>query len=101
VLPLGLRGGSADVISNLYRQMIEEVVGVVIVTEAFGDGTGEAALDTVDALVDLIVNGIAGWAPGDEIGSFRLVSGRLVSLAQGTVIYQIDFAISDQLRITT
>lgn len=101
VLPLGIRGLAADAVTGVFRQKTAETIGIVLVVEAAGDGTGGLALAPIHALVQLLVGSFCGWVPNGEIGPFRLVTGRLVSLAAGTVIYQLDFAIDNQLRIST
>jgi hypothetical protein len=99
VLPLGLRGGEADAAAGLYRQVYDEVIGVLLVIEVAGDATGATALPTIDALVSEVIAALIGWAPGEQVGVFRLERGQLVSLARGTVIYQLEFSIEDQLRV--
>ncbi len=101
VLPLGLRGSEPDASAGLFRQTYDEVVGVVLVIEAPGDATGRAALPTMHALAMQVVLAVCGRAPSDQVGVFRLLRGALISLSAGTIIYQLDFAIQDQLRIAT
>ncbi len=101
VLPLGMRGGQPDAAAGMFRQFYDDVVAIVLVVEFAGDATGGRALPPIDALVRAIVDAMAGWGPGNQVGVFRLMAGRLVSVAAGTVIYQLDFAINDQLRIAT
>lgn len=98
VLPLGLQGGQADAAAGAYTQALERVFGVVLVMRNAGR-TGEDALDPLDALIEQTVTALAGWGPADAPGVFRLVRGALVSMAAGTVVYQLDFSISDQVRI--
>tara|TARA_R110002094_G_scaffold160396_6_gene145794 strand:- start:2824 stop:3255 length:432 start_codon:yes stop_codon:yes gene_type:complete len=98
VLPLGLRGGNADASTGAFTQMVEEVVGIVLTVRTFSQ-TGDKALIELKPLIDAVVNAIAGWGPEDAMGVFRLVRGSLVTMAAGTMVYQIDFSISDQLRI--
>jgi hypothetical protein len=99
VVPLGLRPGQVDAAAGLFRQDVDEVVGVVLITDAPGDVTGAGALPTIGELIKDTIEAVCGFAPGDEVGVFRLSRGALVSLNAGTVIYQLDFAIADQLRI--
>jgi len=99
VLPLGLRGGANEVTAGLYRQIVDDTISVVLLVEAAGDHSGEKALPEIDALKEAIINAVCGWAPADAFGVFRVTRGALVSLNAGTVIYQLDFSISDQLRI--
>jgi hypothetical protein len=98
-LPLGLRGGQADAVTGLYRQAIEWLEGVLLVTRAAGDATGAAALDQLEPLITDVINAVAGVGPEDGFGVYVLRRGELVSLQQGTLTYQLDFAIEDQLRI--
>lgn len=99
VLPLGLDGETPDAASGLYRQSYRDAIGVLIVVAYAGDATGAKALPGLDALIWSAVSALAGWRPADEIGVFELSRGRLLELEAGTVIYQLDFAIEDQLRI--
>lgn len=99
VLPLGLRGGTADAATGLFRQSLDRLIGVVLVLKNVGDTTGEKALLELDPLIEDVIELLAGWAPDDAFGVFTLARGELVSIAAGTITYQLDFAIEDQLRI--
>lgn len=99
VLPLGLRGGAADAATGLYRQMLDRLVGVVLVVRNQGDATGAKALTELDPLIEAVIQLLAGWGPDDNF-VFTLARGELVSIESGTITYQLDFAIEDQLRIT-
>ncbi|MBI1201491.1 MAG: hypothetical protein GC182_03165 [Rhodopseudomonas sp.] len=101
VLPLGFNGGEADVVTGLYRQAFNSVVAVVLVIQAPGDVKARKALATIDQLERDLCAVICGWAPAGAIGVFQATRGRLVSVANGLVIYQLEFALQDQLRITT
>lgn len=101
VLPTGLRAVAPDAATGVFRQGVDELIAVVLVVAAAGDDTGARALPSIDALIDEVVSAICGWVPGDQVGVFRLERGQLLSLAGGTVIYQLDFAIEDQLRISS
>lgn len=101
VLPIGFDGGAPDAAAGLYRQPFNSVIAVVLVIQALDDPKARAALATIDGLQQLLLARICGWAPASAIGVFRALRGRLVSVASGLVIYQIDFALQDQLRIAT
>lgn len=98
VIPLGLQGGAADAVAGLFRQEVQEIVGVMLTLRSFSR-TGEQALPELDALVAKVVAAVAGYAPADAVGSFRLLRGALVSMSAGTIVYQLEFSLSDQLRI--
>jgi len=105
VLPLGLRGGRADAMTGLYRQPITEMLGVVLVLRSAGDATGARSTDQLTELRNAVIRRIVNWAPvsnwldGETVGVFTLGRGELVSLSAGTLVYQLDFALDDQVRI--
>lgn len=99
VLPLGfdLKGGESS--AGAYTGLLQDMIGVVLIAESAGDPNAAAAATTIDALKDKVLAAIAGWAPADAIGVFEPLRGRLVSVSAGTVFFQIDFALTNQLRI--
>lgn len=99
VLPLGLQGGPATIATGLYRQDVSEIVAVLI-TLRTASATGGAALPDLDALVEAVIAAVVGWGPEAAVGVFALRQGALVSVSAGTLVYQIDFVLQDQLRIT-
>lgn len=100
VLPLGLQGGGAEVVTGLFRQDVAEVVGVLLTLRSFTQ-TGSGALPELGQLIRAVIDAIAGWGPDAAIGVFRLRQGHLVNMSAGTIVYQLEFSISDQLRIPT
>ena len=100
VMPLGLVGARADTGTGVFVQEFRETVGVYLIARSH-DRLGKKALQRLRPLILEIIETIAGWAPSDEVGVFELSRGALKSMAKGTLIYQIDFSINDQLRITT
>jgi hypothetical protein len=98
VLPLGLIGRAEDAGAGAYTQMFEEAVAVIL-TVRNHTPAGKKALADLRGIIMSIVAAIAGWAPDDQTGVFRLTRGSLLNATKGTVVYQIDFSISDQLRI--
>tara|TARA_R110000868_G_scaffold230335_6_gene483493 strand:+ start:10743 stop:11195 length:453 start_codon:yes stop_codon:yes gene_type:complete len=106
VLPLGLRGGRSEAATGIFRQTISDTLGIVLVVRSAGDATGAKASDRLTPLRNDVIRCICGWAPpsdwlsGETIGVFTLSRGELISLSAGTLIYQLDFAIDDQLRIS-
>jgi hypothetical protein len=101
VLPGGLRGGAADAASGLFRQSFDEIVKVVLVVRVAGDPLRAKAVASLVPLARATINAVAGWAPDDAIGVFRLVQAELIGASGGALIFEIDFALDDQLRITT
>lgn len=100
VIPLGLQGGAADAAAGLFRQEVREIVGVMIALRSFSR-TGEQALPELDRLVDAVLAAVAGYGPADATGVFTVVRGAMISMTAGTLVYQLEFSLSDQLRIAT
>ncbi|MGD9767968.1 MAG: hypothetical protein AB7U62_10005 [Pseudolabrys sp.] len=100
VIPLGFDARAGEVASGMFTQMLEEVVGVVLIAQAIGDPKGLRALATIDTLITAVIAALVGWSPTGAIGAVRAVRGRLMSMDNGVVFYQLDFAIPQQLRIT-
>ncbi len=98
VIPLGLVGRKADAGAGAFTQFFEEACAIIL-TVRNHNAVGKRAMENLRPLIMSIVEALAGWAPDDAVGVFRLARGSLVSSAKGTVIYQIDFSITDQLRI--
>lgn len=105
VLPLGLRGGKADAAANIFRQQLNEVLGIVLILRTAGDATGAKGSDPLTALRNEVIRRIVGWSPpshwraDDTLAPFTLSRGELVTLSAGALVYQLDFAVEDQLRI--
>lgn len=100
VLPLGLLPSSADAATGFFTQNFDHVVGVVL-TLRTGDGTGAGSLGDLEALIGAVIAALAGWRTAGASGVFRLVRGSIVTMTGGALVYQLDFAITDQLRIAT
>lgn len=98
VLSVGLQGGTPDAAAGLFRQPYEEVFGVML-TFRSNTPVGKRAFDRVEEIKRAVIEAVAGWVPSDQFGPFRLARGTLVNFSAGTLVYQIDFAIGDQLRI--
>jgi hypothetical protein len=101
VVPAGIDGGVPDAATGVYRQHVKEVVGVILVLQVPGDPKARRALATLDDLIVDVIQAVCGWSPDDDsIGVFELRRGRLLSVDGGNVMYQLDFSMDDQLRIT-
>ena len=102
VLPLGVNGGAGEVATGAFRQPFNEVVGVLLVIQTLGDAKAQRAIPTVDTLQLAICQALCGWAPASgAVGVMHMSRGRLVSVAGGTVFYQLDFSLQNQLRTAT
>ena len=100
VLPLGLVArNQGDAAAGAFTQLVDEVFAVMLVIHAAGDIAGARSLATVDQLVWKLIAALAGWGSEEVVGVFSLRRGQLLSAEAGTVIYQLDFAIQNQLRV--
>jgi hypothetical protein len=100
VVPLGLQGGAVAASSGAFTQMLAETIGVILIVRTH-DLTGDKELTSIEGLIKQAINAIAGWSTNDEVGVFQVSRGQLVNMSAGTIVYQLDFSISDQLRITS
>ncbi len=98
VLPADLTGRPGSAAAGAFVQTVERGVSVLITLPVF-DGTGRSAAD-VEALIASTVAALCGWGPDDFPGVFHLRLGRLLSLTGGIILYQLDFTITDQLRLS-
>ncbi|MFV0642920.1 MAG: hypothetical protein ACK5NN_00215 [Sphingomonadaceae bacterium] len=99
VLFAGLWGGTADLMTGLFRQDFKESVSVVLMDRVAGDPLGEKALRDVTPMVRNIIEAICGWGPEDAPGVFQLGQAELVGAKGGALVFQIDFTLNDQMRI--
>jgi len=100
VYPGGLMGGRAEPILGQYRQGVERLVSVLITVRS-QDQTGARALDQIEALLDAVVEAVAGWAPTDSRGVFVLRRAVPTGASGAAFSYELTFSISDDLRILT
>ena len=100
VVPNGIRGGKPEAAAGLFTQSTSEAIAVLLTLRS-NDQAGERALADVDGLIGNVINAIAGWASNDEVGVFQLETGSVLSLAAGTLVYQLTFSITDELSITS
>lgn len=99
VVPLGFKGGKPSDATGLFTQPLNEVIGVLLIASAHGQ-PGQKALRRISPLIREVVSTLAGWGPEDVSGVFQVERGKLLSLHQGRLVFQIDFSITDQLRIS-
>lgn len=100
VVPLGLRGGPAEAATGIYRQTVTEAVGVILMRNLWGDRRGGSVKDELTEDIDATIAALAGWAPAPGPGVFQLNRGQLVGFEKSAAVYQLDFGIATQLRIT-
>lgn len=98
VFPAGLSGGAAEPMIGLYRQDVARLTAVLLTVRA-QDQAGQRAVADIEALIDAIVEAIAGWAPHETRGVFVLRRAQLVSAVGGAFSYELTFSLSDELRI--
>ncbi|MFN3575370.1 MAG: hypothetical protein ACK4TJ_00060 [Tabrizicola sp.] len=98
VLSVGLVGKAVDAAAGLYRQAFDEVFGVVL-TFRNNTPTARQGFERIEAIKRSVIHAVAGWVPSGHPQPFSLARGTQVSFAAGTLVYQIDFVIGDQLRI--
>lgn len=100
VCPLGFDDKGGRSATGFHTQMIEDAIGVVLGIKARGDAKAKKALPTISELKKAVIEAVAGWGPDDSVNVFFVRRGRLLSADKGLVLYQVDFSLTDQLRIT-
>ncbi len=100
VIQVGLVGKAPDAVAGLFRQAFDEVFGVVL-TFRNNTPTARKGFDRVEEIKRAVIEAVCGWTPEGTLGVFSLARGSQVSFSAGTLVYQIDFAVGDQLRIIT
>lgn len=98
VIPGTLRGGQSETGTGAFIQATTETFSVIITVRSH-DRVGEKGVEPIDALKSKVIAAIAGWTPDGEVGVFEIAAGSIFRVVAGAVIYQIDFRISDQVRI--
>ena len=114
VVDNGISGRAAQAAASMFLQDAEETVSVVLILRTAGDVTGARGQPTLTRLKWQVILALAGFAPeleavtdGDEelvgeidpVGVLVLRRGRVNSLEAGTVYYQLDFALQQQVRV--
>ncbi|MCC7097271.1 MAG: hypothetical protein IT472_08840 [Thermomonas sp.] len=100
VLPGALVGGIANAAAGLFTQSVAETAIVVLVVRQVRDALGGAAVAEAAPIVVDVIKAVAGWGPDDAPGVFTLGRAELVGSQDQALVYQIDFTLDDQLRIT-
>lgn len=99
VLPGGMTGGRAQLSTGKFIQDFRESVTVVLVLRTAGDPLAFREIDEAKPIVRQVVEAVCGWGPDDAPGVFVLERAELVGASQGTLVFEMSFALDDQLRI--
>ena len=96
----GLLGGKASASTGYFIQNYGEALTVILADRITGDPLGDQALKDVSPLVASVIEAVCGWGPDDASGVFVLRAAELVGAKDSQLIFQIEFTLDDQLRIT-
>ena len=99
IIPVRITSRPPGIIQGFYDQSIEREIAVVL-TLRTNDATGRTAVQGVGGLLDQIMLALAGWQPAGMFAPLVFRRADLLRADAGTFVYQITFAISDELRIT-
>ncbi|MGV8949690.1 MAG: phage tail terminator protein [Cypionkella sp.] len=99
VVPMGLKGGALDNGTGDFTQAIDVAFTVFLTFSAVADPRGQKAAVDVHALQTSVLEALCGWGPEDAVGVVRLLRAAPIDLRPGALVYAIEFAIQDQLRI--
>ena len=94
-----MTGGTAKLSTGKFIQDFRESVIVVLVLRSAGDPLAMRAIDEASPIVRQVVEAVCGWGPDDAPGVFVLERAELVGAKQGALVFEMSFALDDQLRI--
>ena len=98
LVPVALRGGSNEDSAGAFIQNTEETLSVIIMLRS-NDRVGDKGVEPIIAVRDQVISVLAGWTPSGQVGSFALRGAKMTSVVAGLLVYQVEFSITDQLRI--
>jgi hypothetical protein len=101
VLPGGLRGGEADVVAGLFRQDVRRDRQRRPGQPRRRRRARQQGDRRARAVRALRGRSRLRLGPADAIGVFQLAQAELVGAKNGALVFQIDFTLNDQLRIST
>ena len=101
VVPMGIKGGAVIDAAGAFVQAIEYQFAVYFSVSAHGDRKGARAMDDISLIQNAVVTALCGWVPPGTLthGDIRLTRAYLAELKPGLIVYAIEFAAPDQLRI--
>jgi hypothetical protein len=99
VMPMGLKGGALQNGTGDFTQDIDVAFTVFLTFSAVADPRGQKVAVDVHALQTSVLEALCGWGPEDAVGVVRLLHAAPIDLRPGALVYAIEFAIQDQLRI--
>lgn len=100
VLPGSISGGTVKSMTGLFVQDFTETVIVVLMIRSAAGALGEDGVDQLPPLVRKVIEGVVGWGPDDAPGVFALGTAELVGSKDGAILYEIQFGLLDQMRVT-
>jgi len=99
VIPSGLAAGPDSALLGYFRQDVRRLYTVVL-TWRIADPLGSRRITDVESLIEAVVQALSGWTPDPSTTSvFRMVRAQLLSFRDGAMVYGLDFALPDQVRI--
>lgn len=99
VIPVGMQGLKPTSMSGIFTQPVTHRINVTLGFRTHSP-TSDKAIGDIEARTSDVLDAICGYAPDDASGAFQINSAGLAGFNKGAVFYQLEFAISDQLRIT-
>jgi hypothetical protein len=99
VIPLGLGAGPSRSMAGIFVQDVKRRFSILLTLRTHGQSHDRTEA-TLDELVAAVLAALLGWGPAPvSVGVFELDRAELRGMNRGTLLYQIDVSISDQLRI--
>lgn len=99
VVPTGIRAQGGEVSAGVFTQMANHVFTVFLTLTTVNDPKGTKAQGALDELIEEVISALAGWGPEHASGVLSLQRAAPLNIQPGVIVYTIEFAIPDQLRI--
>ncbi|GHC22305.1 hypothetical protein GCM10007291_22140 [Gemmobacter nanjingensis] len=101
VIPTGIAVlPNTTVVTGAYVQGIDWGIAVVLSLRAHDQNGERLAMNDAQPLIKQVALKLAGWNPAENLGVLMFRGAQLRAFARGIAIYEINFTLSDQLRIS-
>lgn len=78
-------------------QILEQTFGVIIAVDNSLDGRGQAAAETLDDVLDEVIEALLGWLPDDEHNAFEFVRDEHLEINRGRLWHLALFRTSNPI----
>ena len=100
LVPTGFQGREPSAAVGRFIQSLDVRLSVVLGFRS-RSATFERSLTDIDDKLQAVMTALCGWSPeADTPGVFQVESGAALDFRQGAFLFQLNFTVLDQLRVT-